>query len=90
MHREVIVSCLVQTAVTWCPSEECLISNRTVIVNLMASKTPGAPLSFTSSSKYALGSAIYNVSLDLLENLLLLKAPPEHSRFEGYPVNAFG
>lgn len=41
--------------VTWYPTEECLISNRTLIVNLMASKIPGPPLIFTSNSKYALG-----------------------------------
>lgn len=46
--------CGIGCRVTWCPTEECLISNRTLIVNLTASKIPGPPLIFTSSSKYAL------------------------------------
>lgn len=36
------------------------------------------------------GSDTDNVSPDHLESLLLLKALLEGSRFEGYPVNAFG
>ena len=78
--------------VMWCPMEECLISSRTLIVNLMGSLAQKHQGLFWFLPQVPNTVWICYRQRELVpprENLLLLKAPLS-SRFEGYPINAFG